>query len=194
MYVPVTTPLHNCCAYYQSSCQTTLYWLASSFLKASKEDVWQTKCSQSIDWMYWSVVKVAWSWSNRFCIILFLVADLPPHNTFAAFLFGSECKAITHWRVCLNHTEWLWILNVGLRPSEKQAHGGDSLSSLLIWFFFFLNSFGNKLLTGRSPSYAFGSSAAPSNQTTAGTNILSEWKRSTVMNILFSIGKKITSQ
>lgn len=58
------------------------------------------------------------------------------HNTLTVFLLGSECKAITHWRVCLNHTEWLWILNVGLGPTEKQAHGRDSVSWVLIWFFF----------------------------------------------------------
>lgn len=62
-----------------------------------------------------------------------------PHNTLTVFLLGSECKAITHWRVCLNHTEWLWILNAGLGPTEKQAHGRDSVSWVLIWFFF--NSF-----------------------------------------------------
>lgn len=58
-----------------------------------------------------------------------------PHNTLTVFLLGSECKAITHWRVCLNHTEWLWILNVGLGPTEEQAHGRDSLSWVLILFF-----------------------------------------------------------
>lgn len=60
--------------------------------------------------------------------------NLPPHNTLTVFLLGSECKAITHWRVCLNHTEWLWILNAGLGPTETQAHGGDSVSGVLIWF------------------------------------------------------------
>lgn len=58
-----------------------------------------------------------------------------PHNTCTVFLLGSECKAITHWRVCLNHTEWLWILNVGLEPTEEQAHGRDKVSWVLIWFF-----------------------------------------------------------
>lgn len=42
------------------------------------------------------------------------------------FLLKSECKAIPHWRVCLNHIEWLWILNVGLRPTVKQAYRDDS--------------------------------------------------------------------
>lgn len=143
--------------------------------------------------IYWSDVLIGCQGSlvlEQQILYYFISSSRPSSSQhLCCVLLGSECKAITHWRVCLNHTEWLWILNVGLRPSEKQAHGGDSLSSLLIWFFF-LNSFGNKLLTRRSPSFAFGSSAAPSNQTTAGTNILLEWKRSTLMNILFSIGKK----
>lgn len=92
------------------------------------------------------------------------------------FLLGSECKAITHWRVCLNHTEWLWILNAGLRPTEKQAHGGDSVSWVLIWFLIFFFFFGNRLWTGRKHCLCFSPSAAPPNQTTAGRNILSEWK------------------
>lgn len=63
-----------------------------------------------------------------------------PHNTCTVFLLGSECKAITHWRVCLNHTEWLWILNVGLEPTEERAHGRHTVSWVLIWFFFSLQT------------------------------------------------------
>lgn len=106
-----------------------------------------------------------------------------PHNTLTVFLLGSECKAITHWRVCLNHTEWLWILNAGLGPTEEQAHGRDSVSWVLIWlknilFFppFLQNSSGNTLLAGKIYYSCFSPSAAPPNQTTAWTNTLSKRK------------------
>lgn len=100
----------------------------------------------SADWLSWKHSRVPTGFI--FSQLLRWGPSSLPHSTLTVFLWGSECKAITHWRVCLNHTEWLWILNAGLRPTEKQAHGTDSVSGVLIWFFnyfFFTNNPGYTL-------------------------------------------------
>lgn len=75
---------------------------------------------------------------NTFQIVSFVAASTAaPHR--CVLLLKSEYKAITHWRVCLNHTEWLWILNVRLRPT----HRGNSVGEVLIRFYFI---FWHKLL------------------------------------------------
>lgn len=38
--------------------------------------------------------------------LTFVAASVFLHIT-VFFLLKSECKAIPHWRVCLDHTEWL---------------------------------------------------------------------------------------
>lgn len=149
---------HSSLAYYQSShIRQRFITMKHPFSKKDAEKTNKTK-------LYLSVVSTDWLPGKHglvptglgFSHLYQRPPNLPPHNTLTVFLLGSECKAITHWRVCLNHTEWLWILNAGLGPTEKQAHGGDSVSGVLIWFLnfdffvFFTHGSGNTLLTGKS--------------------------------------------
>lgn len=140
--------LHTGLTYYHSSQKTPSYQLASSF-----EENRRSVLINKMHCIYWLDLLIGCPCSavlyQQVSDFLICSSRSPSrlHNILAVFLLGSKCKAITHWRVCLNHTEWLWILNAGLGPTEKQAHGRDSVSWVLIWFLTFFPPFLQTALT-----------------------------------------------
>lgn len=124
---------------------TTFHWSLHS-LNSWKNTLWDNiifskrteLCDKqmviSIDWMviHWALpLPTGFGFSH-----LLRWAPCLSHNSHAVFLLASKCNA-THWRVCLDHTEWLWILNTGLEASEREAQGSSTVSWVLIWFIFF---------------------------------------------------------